>query len=191
MIYRIPDGLGWTHAAAANCLIGCTYSSLRDLAIGPEDCALVAGVGFIGHATIVNLKYRGAKVIVLGRTQSRMEIAERVGADHIVNPDDDDWLEQIRALTPDRRGADVAFECSGYPYYQQRCLDAIRYYGTLVLLGTPPTKVPICTGRSTPSRDCHGATRRSPLTSMSTTAIGPISLRYSETLGSKRRSTRW
>jgi threonine dehydrogenase-like Zn-dependent dehydrogenase len=57
------------------------------------------------------------------------------GADHWVNPDDSDWLDQVRELTPRGRGVDFAFECSGYPYYQQRCLDATRHYGHLVLLG--------------------------------------------------------
>ena len=96
---------------------------------------MVAGVGFIGHATIVNLKYRGTKVIVLGRTRQRMEMATRLGADLIVDPEANDWMDQVRAFTPDGRGPDFAFECSGYPYYQQRCLDALRHYGTLVLLG--------------------------------------------------------
>ena len=44
-------------------------------------------------------------------------------------------MEQIKAFTPNDRGPDFAFECSGYPYYQQKCLDALRHYGTLVLLG--------------------------------------------------------
>ena len=50
-------------------------------------------------------------------------------------PEDQDWLAQVQAATPEKRGADYAFECSGYPYYQQKCLDAVRNYGTLVLLG--------------------------------------------------------
>jgi threonine dehydrogenase-like Zn-dependent dehydrogenase len=135
MMAKIPDGLSYKHASAANCLIGCTYSSMRDHNISPEHYCLIAGVGFIGHATITNLKYRGAKVIVLGRTPSRMKMAEDLGADLIVNPEDSDWLEQVRSFTPDGRGPDFAFECSGYPYYQQRCLDALRHYGTLILLG--------------------------------------------------------
>ena len=30
---------------------------------------------------------------------------------------------------------DFAFECSGYPYYQKRSLDAVRHYGNVILLG--------------------------------------------------------
>ncbi|MEH6471302.1 MAG: zinc-binding dehydrogenase [Halopseudomonas sp.] len=136
MLSRIPDQLSYKHASAANCLIGCTYSGIRDLNITREHICLVGGVGFIGLATIVNLKYRGAKVIALGRDPKRLDAAMKIAeADHYVNPEDDDWLEQIRALTPEGRGVDFSFECSGYPYYQQKCLDALRHYGTLTLLG--------------------------------------------------------
>jgi threonine dehydrogenase-like Zn-dependent dehydrogenase len=136
MLEEIPEGLSYKYASAANCLIGCTYSGIRDLHVESESVCLVGGVGFIGLATLVNLKYRGAKVIVLGRDPARMTAAvERFDADHVVNPEDDDWLEQVKALTPQGRGVDFSFECSGYPYYQQRCLEATRHYGTLMLLG--------------------------------------------------------
>ena len=136
MLARIPDELSYKYASAANCLIGCTYSPVRDHHVTNEHVCLVGGVGFVGLATLVNLKYRGAKVIVLGRDKMRMDAAmQRFGADYWVNPDDADWLEQVRHMTPRGRGVDFAFECSGYPYYQQRCLDATRHYGHLVLLG--------------------------------------------------------
>lgn len=136
MLEKIPDDLSYRHAASANCLIGCTFSPVRDLDIGSEHVCLVGGVGFVGLATIINLKHRGAKVIVLGRDPMRMRAAmDLFDADAVVNPEDDDWLEQVKALTPSGQGIDFAFECSGYPYYQQRCLDSLRHYGHLVLLG--------------------------------------------------------
>jgi threonine dehydrogenase-like Zn-dependent dehydrogenase len=136
MLEEIPEGLSYAYASAANCLIGCTYSGIRDLNVEPESVCLVGGVGFIGLATIVNLKYRGATVIALGRDAARMRAAkDRFDADHVINPEDPDWLEQVRALTPQGRGVDYAFECSGYPYYQQRCMDALRHYGTQMLFG--------------------------------------------------------
>lgn len=136
MLAKIPDNLSYRHAASANCLIGCTYSPVRDLNITAEHTCLVGGVGFVGLATIINLKFRGAKVIVLGRDERRMRAAKSLfEADVVINPEDKDWIEQIRAHTPDSRGVDFAFECSGYPFYQQKCLDALRHYGHLVLLG--------------------------------------------------------
>jgi len=135
MLQRIPDEMSYKHASAANCLIGCTYTGIKEQNISSEHYCLVSGIGFIGHATIVNLKHRGAKVIALGRNKQRMEFAKQMGADFIINPDDDNWLEQVKALTPQSRGVDFSFECSGYPYYQRKCLDALRHYGTMTLLG--------------------------------------------------------
>jgi D-arabinose 1-dehydrogenase-like Zn-dependent alcohol dehydrogenase len=134
-LQKIPDSLDFRYARAANCSIGSTYSIVRNMDVGPQTYALVAGVGFIGHAVIANLKHRGATVIGLGRNQDRLNIAKRVGLDHVINPDAPDWLEQINAITPDGRGVDVSYECSGHPDYQRKSLDAIRKFGTLVVMG--------------------------------------------------------
>ena len=53
----------------------------------------------------------------------------------VINPNDDDWLDQLHSHTGDRRGADFAFECSGAPYYLDRLFEGVRRYGTLVSLG--------------------------------------------------------
>ena len=135
MVQKIPDSLSFRYAALANCSIGCTYTGVEDCGVKKDDWVVVAGVGFIGFGTIINAKYRGAKVIVLGRNEFRMEQAKRMGADHIVNPDDPDWLEQIHELTGYLKGADHVFECSGYPYYQKKALAAVRRFGNVWLYG--------------------------------------------------------
>jgi threonine dehydrogenase-like Zn-dependent dehydrogenase len=135
MLQKIPDDLQFRYAALANCSLGCTYTAFDECGIGADDWVVVAGVGFIGFGSIINAKYRGANVIVLGRNPFRMAQATKMGADHIVNPDDPDWLEQVHALTGRLRGADLVIEASGYPYYQRRALEAVRRYGTVWLYG--------------------------------------------------------
>ncbi len=135
MIQQIPDDLSFRYAALANCSLGCTYTGIEEAGVQKDDWVVVAGVGFIGFGSIINAKYRGAKVIVLGRNPFRMEQARKMGADYIVNPDDDDWLEQIHELTGGLRGADVVIEASGYPYYQKKALQAVRRFGTVWLYG--------------------------------------------------------
>jgi threonine dehydrogenase-like Zn-dependent dehydrogenase len=135
MIQRIPDSLPFRYAAAANCSLGCTFSPMEELGVQKGDWVLAAGIGFIGFGVIINATYRGASVIVLGRNEFRMAFSRKLGADHIINPDDPDWLAQVRALTGDLQGCDHAFECSGYPYYQRRSIQAVRRYGTVYLLG--------------------------------------------------------
>jgi threonine dehydrogenase-like Zn-dependent dehydrogenase len=135
MIQKIPDELPFKYAAAANCSLGCTYSPLAALGVKKGDWVLAGGIGFIGFGVIIGAKYLGANVIALGRTQFRMDLCRQMGADYIINPDDPDWLDQVHELTGDLKGCDSAFECSGYPYYQIRCLQAVRRYGTMYMLG--------------------------------------------------------
>ena len=135
MVQKIPASLPFRYAALANCSIGCTYTGVEECGVKKDEWVLVAGVGFIGFGAIINAKYRGANVIVLGRNDYRMEQARRMGADHIVNPDDPDWLEQIHALTGDLKGADHVFEASGYAYYQHKALAGVRRFGNVWLYG--------------------------------------------------------
>lgn len=135
MIQKIPENLPFRYAALANCSIGCTYTGIEEMGVKKDDWVIVAGVGFIGFGSIINAKYRGARVIVLGRNPFRMEQAKKMGADHIVNPDDPDWLEQIHELTGYLKGADHVIEASGYPYYQKKCLQAVRRFGNMWLYG--------------------------------------------------------
>lgn len=135
MIQAIPDDLPFRYAAVANCSLGCTYSPMASLGVKEGDWVLAGGIGFIGFGVIINAKYRGAKVIVLGRNEFRMNLSRELGADYIINPDDPDWLDQVRDLTGDLQGCDHVFECSGYPYYQKRCLQAVRRYGNMYMLG--------------------------------------------------------
>jgi threonine dehydrogenase-like Zn-dependent dehydrogenase len=135
MVQKIPADLPFRYAALANCSIGCTYSGVEECDVRKDDWVVVAGVGFIGFGAIINAKYRGARVIVLGRNEFRMEQARRMGADHIVNPDDPDWLRQVHDLTGDLKGADHVFEASGYPYYQKKALAAVRRFGNVWLYG--------------------------------------------------------
>ena len=131
MVVKLPDGLAFEHAAAGNCTLGCTYTACEEAGVGAGDVVLVAGIGFIGMGAIVNALYRHATVIVLGRNQYRMDLCRRLGVEHILDPDDPDWLSRVHALTGRRRGADVAIECSGAPYYLDRCLTGLRRYGHL------------------------------------------------------------
>ena len=135
MVVRLPDGLSFHHAAAANCTLGCTYTAAEEAGVKAGDVVLVGGVGFIGLGAVANALHRSASVVVLGRNPYRMELCRRLGATAVIDPDAPDWLEQLHAVTGSRRGADAAFECSGAPYYLDRCMAGLRRYGTLFSMG--------------------------------------------------------
>lgn len=135
MIMRLPDELSFDHAAAGNCALGVGYTACEEAGVGAGDVVVVGGVGFIGFGMIANAMYRNATVVVLGRQPYRMDMCRDIGVHAIIDPDDDDWLDQLHEITGDRKGADVAFECSGAPYYLDKCFAGLRRYGTLFSAG--------------------------------------------------------
>ena len=135
MIMKLPDDLSFEHAAAGNCTLGCTYTGAEEAGVKAGDVVIVGGIGFIGMGAITNALYRNATVVVLGRHEYRMDLCRELGVHAVIDPDDEDWLDQVHAWTGDRRGADVAFECSGAPYYLDKCFEGLRRYGTLYSLG--------------------------------------------------------
>ncbi|NDH87120.1 MAG: zinc-binding dehydrogenase [Actinobacteria bacterium] len=135
MVMKLPDGMAFEHAAAGNCTLGPSHTMAETVGVTAGDVVLVGGIGFIGLGAVVNALYRGAKVLVLGRNEARMQICRDLGVHAIINPDDPDWISQVHAHTTDRFGADHAFECSGAPFYLDRCFAGVRRYGTVVSLG--------------------------------------------------------
>lgn len=141
-LYRMPDELSFKHAAAANCSLGAGFSNQELMDVKAGDTVLVAGVGFIAMGHIISALYRNATVIALIRNPYRSELLRNMGVEHLINPEDEDWLEQVRALTYEGRGVDHAVECSGLAYYQERCMDATRVYGNVNFSGhTPDSKL--------------------------------------------------
>ena len=138
MMVRIPDDLSFHHAAAGNCAVGANYSFAEIMGVKAGDVVLVGGIGFMGLGAIINAAYRGAIPVALGRNEFRMDLARRCGAQHVLNPEDPEWLDQLHEITGPRRGADVAFECSGAHMYIDACLAGLRRYGGLFQEGFIP-----------------------------------------------------
>ncbi len=131
----IPDDMSYEHAAASICLLGCTYDSLLELGLKKDDILLVAGVGFIGLGAIVAAKYIGARVIAAVRNPYRRDLALDLGVDWIVNPSNPDVVQQIKDITSENDGVDVALECSAVEMYKRLCIDATRKYGKVHFMG--------------------------------------------------------
>jgi threonine dehydrogenase-like Zn-dependent dehydrogenase len=61
-----------------------------------------------------------------------------MGVKYFVNPQDDDWLEQVKALTFKGQGVDHAVDGSGVVYYQEKLMEALRTYGNMNFSGHTP-----------------------------------------------------
>jgi L-iditol 2-dehydrogenase len=143
LLPKIPDDLSDEHAAMAWCGLGPTFGAMQSAHVGAFDTVLIAGAGPVGQGGIINSKYRGARVIVAELEPWRAERARLLGADVVVNPRDEDVLDQIRALTDDGLGVTCAIDCAGVTASQRLCIDATRPHGKVVFVAESSTPLPI------------------------------------------------
>ncbi len=98
------------------------------------DTVAVIGAGNIGLLMIQILKTRGAKVIAIDIRDSRLKLAETLGADYTVNSKVADPIKATAEYTQGV-GASAVFEVVGMPDTVVLALDLISYAGQVVLVG--------------------------------------------------------
>ncbi|MEE2658379.1 MAG: zinc-binding dehydrogenase [Candidatus Latescibacterota bacterium] len=134
LLVPIPDAIVYDHAAMACCGLGPTFGAMERMQVISHDTVLVTGLGPVGLGGVINASYRGARVIGLEGNSYRAELAEQLGADVVLDPADEDVLDQLRKLT-DGAGVDKAVDCSGAPDAQRLMIDALRRKGQACFVG--------------------------------------------------------
>jgi alcohol dehydrogenase len=112
--------------------IGSTgFSASERAEVGVGDTVAIFGQGPVGLRASVGARLMGAGlVIAVDSVQSRLRMAERLGADTAINFEEVDVVTEIRRLTGGR-GVDVAIEALGTSGTFTEGLKVIRPEGTL------------------------------------------------------------
>jgi S-(hydroxymethyl)glutathione dehydrogenase / alcohol dehydrogenase len=106
---------------------------------------VVFGCGGVGLNCIQGGALVGAeKVIAVDLLDSKLKMAEEFGATHLINASKGDAIDQVRALTPNNRGVDWAFEVIGSPAIVTQCFMTLRRGGKVVVVGVPKLTDQIC-----------------------------------------------
>jgi threonine dehydrogenase-like Zn-dependent dehydrogenase len=105
---------------------------------GPGDVVLVLGPGQRGLASVIAARAAGADTIIvtgLGRDAPKLALARTLGADHVIDVEQEDARARVHELTGGR-GADVVIEVSANA--PEPVAEALRYVaagGRIVLAG--------------------------------------------------------
>ena len=116
--------------------------------IRPGDNVVICGTGPIGLAAAAILKNGGAsKVIVSEPNPIRGEMAAKLGADVIVNPIEEDFVERVLAET-DGQGGDLYLEATGLPVQVYPGIEECIWRGralnaTVVVVARAEAKIPV------------------------------------------------
>jgi L-gulonate 5-dehydrogenase len=109
------------------------------------DTVVVLGAGPIGLAATLGAVDRGARVLVMDRIRSRLELARRLGAEAVVNSANTDPAAAVAEFT-DGDGAAAVIEATGVPALIRLALDSAAYSGTVVIVGISDEEVSIPVG---------------------------------------------
>ncbi len=132
-LFPKPAGLSWQRAALCEPM-AVTLHAARITPINPMQKVAVVGVGPIGLLAMLAARLKGAgTVIAVDRSAHRLELAEELGADAVINVDETDAAAAIREMTDG--GVDVAFEAVGLSPTAQLSVEATRNGGNVTWIG--------------------------------------------------------
>lgn len=142
MVHVLPDELSWEQGAMIEPL-AISMHSVNMTPITLMDSLVIIGAGTIGLLSLVCARKRGAgQIIVTDRSEHRLEIARKLGADIVVNIAEQDPVEAVREATGGL-GADSVIEAVGATPAVKQSLLVARNGGNVTWIGNSAPEVEI------------------------------------------------
>jgi threonine dehydrogenase-like Zn-dependent dehydrogenase len=139
----VPDGLTDEQVLMCPDILSTGFSGAERAEIRIGDVVAVFAQGPIGLCATAGARLSGASVVIgVDRLAQRLDMATRLGADHVVDASRVDPVEEILRLTGGR-GVDVAIEALGTQQTFEAALRVLRPGGTLSSLGVYSTDLRI------------------------------------------------
>lgn len=142
MAIRVPESYSLAQAAAlpvsyTTALVALDYCG----AVKPSDTVLIhAAAGGVGLASVEIAAAKGTTVIATAGSNDRLAIARDHGARHLVNYRNEDWVDQIKALTAGK-GANLILDPVGGEI-GENSLRCIAMDGKLLIVGFASGRMP-------------------------------------------------
>jgi NADPH:quinone reductase-like Zn-dependent oxidoreductase len=133
-LLEVPDGFAFDKAAAAALVYLTAWHSLvkRGKLQAGETLLIVGASGGVNTACIQIGKHLGAQVIVVGSGAEKLKLAEKLGADKLIDRSQEDWSKAAHLFT-NKRGVDAVVDNVGSTFPMS--LRALRKGGRLLTVG--------------------------------------------------------
>ena len=131
-LFRLPDLLSFEEAALIE------PATISYIALKKNDLAgktvVIIGTGPIGMAALPIARHLGAKnVVMIGRTSSKLDIALKMGATHVIRSTIENVDDRISKITCGK-GAEIILEASGDLSAIRQSMDIVSRSGFIYLL---------------------------------------------------------
>jgi alcohol dehydrogenase, propanol-preferring len=134
----LPRALDYVATVPLFCAGSTVYEGLKQAAVRAGQRVAVLGIGGLGHLALQIAKAMGAEVIAITSTDSKAELAKKLGADSVV-VGDGNIGEKLLAIG----GADVVLSTTEDPHAIEQVISGILPKGCLTLagFGTAPISI--------------------------------------------------
>ncbi len=132
-IYPKPPGVSFDEAALTEPLsVG--VHAIRRCGIGVGDFVVILGAGAIGLMCLQVAKASGAEVLIADLVDSKLALAKKLGADHVVDAKKEDTVEAVRRITKGEM-APFVLEAVGRPETIKQMVEVASSGATLMPIG--------------------------------------------------------
>ena len=132
-VVRVPDGVSSLDAAPLTCAGVTTNKAIKVARVTPSERVAVFGIGGLGHLAVQYARIVGGLVTAVDIEETKLKLAESLGADHLVNASQTDPVNAIKQVG----GADVAVVLAANPKVFEQALASLSYGGRLVMVALP------------------------------------------------------
>ena len=133
-LYKLPESIPLKLAAIIE-PSGIALEGVRKIRDIQDKTVLVIGTGAIGMTAVAFAKYAGAsKVLLAGRTDEKLRVGEKLGADRVINITTENLSDIIMEET-NGNGVYGTIETSGNIEAVSQCPDLTAFGGTVAYIG--------------------------------------------------------
>lgn len=137
-LIRVPAPVDPVTLAVLTDAVSTPYHALAKIArLQPGETLAVLGIGGLGSNAVQLGKLLGARVVAITRSAEKLELAERLGADELVQSGGDDTVERARAACGGD-GPDVVIQCVGSAAVDEQAIALATFGGRVVFVGSSP-----------------------------------------------------
>lgn len=143
LVHKVPDYVSFEYAALAEPLT-ISIHGVHRARVKKGEHVVVTGAGPIGLLAAIYVKFLGAIPIMVDPLNKRLNIANEMGVEHVINPISNDAVKEIEKITHGRM-AEAVIEASGASVAIEDAINYVAYTGRISLVGYPNKPVPIPT----------------------------------------------
>lgn len=134
MCFKLPENVSNVEGALVEPLsVGLHAANQGGVKLG--DTVVIYGSGCIGLVSLLASKAMGAsKIILVDVLENRLKTALKLGAAHVINPQEADVVQTVAEIT-EGKGADVVIDTAAAEATVKQTVDVLKIGGTIVLVG--------------------------------------------------------